>query len=287
MKRFAFISSRRQRAFTLVELLVVLAVIAILASLLLPALARAKDKAKSMACMNNERQIALGYRLALDEETGDALGKRTVGAWLLRALGDPRQGWICPVAPLRNTKANVSPDGHGSVNSAWWHADPQGYARNLFVGFKDFPDYLKFRAGSYAYNFWLVTVAPLLPAWTDVASHQFLAETQIRGAFSVPTFADAIAEGTVRFPTDGPPFHPNGPAWYEVALNGMESVLIARHGRRPSKKLPDTWPSDKPLPGAINITFFDGHVQLVRLDDLWQLPWRKDWKAPAQRPGLR
>ena len=81
--RTLILSRSRCGGFTLIELLVVIAIIAILAAMLLPALAKAKEKARQTQCMSNMRQLTLAHKLYTDDHEGVYMMYGKLG-------GDPR-----------------------------------------------------------------------------------------------------------------------------------------------------------------------------------------------------
>ena len=95
-------------AFTLVELLVVIAMIGILAALLLPALARAKDRAYTIQCLNNNRQLMLAWRIYSDDHQ-DRLPYNVGGSGTGRGVGGKHpQNWADGILDWELTPDNTN-----------------------------------------------------------------------------------------------------------------------------------------------------------------------------------
>jgi prepilin-type N-terminal cleavage/methylation domain-containing protein len=296
-------------AFTLIELLVVIAVIGVLAAMLLPALAKSKEAARSTQCRSNLRQINLGYTAAVDDDAGQLgwngnpndpygyayqYGNQTSSAgWFAKTWGLANQGWICPDAPQEPTNASsqpmpggFGPSFAGTVNSAWqvdafydwwWWGGGNGEYR-----------YQTNRAGSYVGNSWLAQWGNWwggyelgYPNWV------WTKESQIQHPSKTPIFADGVDFWSCApRETDFPAVNlQTGDMQYGEYWWGMNNLTIPRHGSHPSS-LTTSQPPNKRLPGSIDVSFYDGHVEPIPLEGLWQLEWHQGWKTPVKRPGL-
>jgi prepilin-type N-terminal cleavage/methylation domain-containing protein len=293
---------RWRRGFTLIELLVVIAIIALVATLLAPALSRAKGKAQNIQCISNLRQHLIGFKAAIDEDSGklwetvmpdiltaEAFLGTAQGRWWASSWGKTNQGSLCPSAPQRAAADRIrlpyaNPVGHypGSTLTAWSTESP---ASGIFW-------YGEHRAGGYAPNVWIA--GPRHLSFAEALSVDARLPFRIEGDLGTPSGTPVFADGVhlawsvvIRGPleldrpasnlaTGGVP----GPAC------GMAGFTIPRHGARPGR-LSTNHPENVKLPGAINVSLYDGHVETVKLERLWSLYWHKNYMPPARRPGLQ
>ncbi|MCC6730193.1 MAG: type II secretion system protein [Chthonomonadales bacterium] len=152
----------RRRAFTLVELLVVVAIVAILASILFPAFAQARDKARQTGSLSNLRQLGLAFAMYVqdtDEVLPPALGAGAPGTTTPDNFGSFRWPWLTlPYA--RSMAIYRSPSDTGDLVGPACSGgcrDP----RNPFHG------YLWGMFPSYGYNWWYLAPDYRVPEGRD------------------------------------------------------------------------------------------------------------------------
>jgi prepilin-type N-terminal cleavage/methylation domain-containing protein/prepilin-type processing-associated H-X9-DG protein len=267
--------------FTLIELLVIIAIIAILAALLLPALARAKEKGRAVTCLSNQKQIVLLYRMALEDDPNSIFHYHSIyDSWFESAEIGMHAYWICPDAPAKPVPPTQRYDVWGSFETAWSYN--WGTVTNV-------------RYGSYTMNFWLIggrSDLPLAsgpqPNWWLYGNGYFSSEASIAQPSGTPVLADGTVYIALPQSTDMPAQDLYAPVTDQINDTGqfnMRAMNVPRHSSRPNS-VPRDWPLTSPLPGSVNIGFHDGHAEAVKLDRLWQLYWNVGYVPPPKRPGL-
>jgi prepilin-type N-terminal cleavage/methylation domain-containing protein len=235
---------RSRKGFTLIELLVVIAIIALLMAVLMPALARVRKQARTMACQSNLHEWSLIFTMYTSDNNGYLMcgyasqaTAATTDTWIgaLRPLYHEPKIRVCPTA----TKP-FSEGGQGSF-SAWGIFGP-GETRT-WAGPRDEGDYGSYGMNELAYN---------PPSSVTSRAAEYWRTVNVPSAGEIPLFLDCIWFDVFPRDTDAPPA-------FDADVTGgeMKRVCINRHD------------------GFTNSLFMDSSLRKAGLKELWTLRWYK------------
>ena len=246
----------RQKGFTLIELLVVIAIIALLMSILMPAMQRVKQQAKTISCRANLRQWTFYFQMYTEDHDGKfQAGVSTPGYtghsnhWMnaLRSYykNDPKTR-CCPTAmkPLVDENHIQSPQ--FNVFSAW--------GRFWGDGFDPAGEY-----GSYGINGWVENPPPdRKTVYEDFETVNNWRTPNVKSAGYIPLFMDALRFNVFPRDRDTPP-PVQDLAW--ASMEHMRRICIDRHD------------------GFINMAFLDWTVRKAGLKELWTFKWHRAYNT--------
>jgi len=250
----------KRKGFTLIELLVVIAIIALLMSILMPALTRVKQQAKTIACAANLKNWTYYFTMYTKDYDGkfqagvDTPGRPGHSNHWFNALrpyyNNNKKVMCCPTAmkPLDLDSDGVADAGFNTF-SAWgvYNADDD-------VGYDPDGDW-----GSYGINGWVENPpADRVTVYENFSTSNNWRTPDVQGAGYVPLMMDALRFNV--FPTefDTPP-ESEDMAW--ASTEHMRRICINRHD------------------GFINMAFLDWSIRKVGLKELWTLRWHKTYKV--------
>jgi prepilin-type processing-associated H-X9-DG protein len=108
----------------------------------------------------------------------------------------------------------------------------------------------------------------------------FRSESDISMPANTPILSDGVVWGSGPLGSDLPA--QDAVSGRGLNRSSMARVCIPRHGSPAKTK---NWDIKGKLPGAVNVSFSDGHAEPVNLDRLWSLFWHKEYLVPEKRPG--